>query len=170
MKTMINVLEKPSIRKIVLSILFLSIISIFPLYIHNQWVTGPLVNAIIILTCLYIGSMEAIMFGLIPSTIALSSGLLPSPLAPMVPFIMISNALFVAIFYYLKKFNYFSALIISAIIKSAFLFGVVNILMNQFLNEKFITELSIMMSWPQLITALVGGIIAYIITKKYPNE
>ena len=68
----------------------LAIAVILPLF-HQQWLTGPLVNAILFIAVVLLGSQNAIIMGLLPSTIALAAGLLPAVLAPMVPFIIISN-------------------------------------------------------------------------------
>ncbi len=151
--------------KIILFISYLVIISIVPVFLHTQWLTGPLVNGLLILTLLTVGLSEALVLSLIPSTVALSAGLLPLPLAPMVPFIIISNAIFVLGFYYLKPINNYFALITSAFLKFIFLFLTVQFLMSTMLSDKLIGKLSIMMSWPQFITAIVGGLIAFAIIK-----
>jgi riboflavin transporter len=63
--------------------------------IHSQWITGPIVNAALILSVFLVGVRGAVLIGLLPSTIALGVGLLPAPLAAMVPFIIISNIILV---------------------------------------------------------------------------
>lgn len=164
-KEKIIVSTKSSRNKIIFSILLLLIIAIVPVLVHTQWFTGPLVNAILLLTCIFVGPMEAVIFGLVPSLVAFSTGLLPFPLAPMIPFIMVANAIYVAIFYYIYKNNFLLAVLISSFVKFLFLHLTVSFLMGNFLEEKFLQKLALMMSWPQLATALFGGVIAYFIFK-----
>lgn len=145
---------------------FLALLIVMPFLIHSQWVTGPTVNAVLFIATVILGPVRAILLGLMPSTIALSSGLLPFVLAPMVPFIMLSNAILVLIFYYLYKRNYFFALSVSAFAKFAFLHQTVVWVMSRYLEQKFVTALGIMMSWPQFFTAIIGGLVAYAFLKQ----
>lgn len=141
--------------------LFLALLILLPALIHFQWVTGPTVNAILFIATVILGPMQAMLLGLMPSTIALSAGLLPFALAPMVPFIMLSNVILVLLFYYLYKRNYFLALGVSAFVKFAFLHQTVTWVMSRYLEQKLVGVLSIMMSWPQFFTAIIGGLVAY---------
>lgn len=132
-----------------------------PSFIHIQWITGPLINSILMLAAVLIGPMEAIFLGMMPSTVALASGLLPLPLAPMVPFIMLGNALMIFIFYHLHKKHFIGAVVLAAFLKFAFLHFTVALLMSRLLEGKIVAQLALMMSWPQFFTALIGGAIAY---------
>ena len=100
-----------------------------------------------------------------PSTIALSTGLLPFVLAPMVPFIMIGNAVLVMAFYYLKRQNYVFRLGLAALLKFTFLHYAVVLVMANLIEQGAVAKLMIMMSWPQFFTAVIGGIIIYPIFK-----
>lgn len=159
-KTVINALSLPKIKAIVFA-LFLAIAIIVPSFFHSQWVTGPVINATLILATVLIGPMEAVLIGLMPSTIALVAGLLPLPLAPMVPFIMIGNAILVVFFHYLKNQNYAVRLLLSAFFKFAFLHLSVTFVMARLLDTGLVAKLAVMMSWPQFITAVIGGIVVY---------
>jgi uncharacterized membrane protein len=145
--------------------LLLAISVVVPSLIHSQYITGPLVNAMLILAVVLLGPFEAVMIGIIPSAVALSSGLLPLPLAPMVPFIMISNAILIGLFAYLYKSHFSVGVIIGGLTKFAFLYAIVTWLMGTMLAEPLVSKLAIMMGYPQFITALAGGLIAYIILK-----
>lgn len=140
-------------------------IVIVPAFMHNQWLTGPFVNALLILTCVLVGPMEAMFLGLIPSTIALSNGLLPLPLAPMLPFIMLSNAIFVVFFHYLNKKNFGLAIVLGAFLKYLFLFGFAIFLAQNFFADTLLPKVVEMMSWSQFATALIGGLFAYGVLK-----
>ncbi len=163
-KTFTKAIALPQ-AKVAFFVFFLVIVSVVPAFIHVQWVTGPMVNAVLLLAVVLIGPMEAVLLGLMPSTVALSAGLLPLPLAPMVPFIMLGNALLVAVFYHLYKKNFFTALGIAAFLKFAFLHQSVVWLMSRLLEEPIVAKLAVMMSWPQFFTALVGGMVAYGVLK-----
>ena len=162
----ILVIPRPRVKtKVLVFFGLLSIGTILPSLIHSQFVTGPIINAVLFLSTFLLGPFEAVLIGIIPSTVALSSGLLPLPLAPMVPFIMIGNVILIGTFHYTRSKSFVGAVILSSILKFAFLFSIVTLLMNTMLQEALVAKLSIMMSWPQLITALIGGLIAFIILK-----
>jgi len=139
----------------------LALVILVPGFIPNQWISGPIVNASLILVAVCVGPMEAVVLGLMPSTIALSSGLLPAPLAPMLPFIMIGNAVLILSFQYLAFKNYPLRLFVAAFMKFAFLNLSLIFLMGRLLDTSLVSQISVMMSWPQFVTAIIGGIIAY---------
>jgi len=138
--------------------------TIVPLF-HQQFITGPIVNAVLFISTIVLGVDFAILIGLIPSVIALGVGLLPAVLAPMVPFIMISNTLLVVCFAYLRKKNYWLGIVVSSFLKFIFLFSTSSIVINLILKKEVAEQASLMMSWPQLFTALAGGILAYLVLR-----
>lgn len=153
------------IRLLIFAI-FLALLILMPFLFTSQWITGPTVNAALFIAAVILGPTQAMLLGLMPSTVALSAGLLPFVLAPMVPFIMLSNVILVLVFYYLYKKNYFVALSVSAFLKFAFLHQTVTWVMSRFLESKIVTTLGVMMSWPQFFTAIIGGLIAYAFLKQ----
>jgi hypothetical protein len=154
-----------SLERILTFVVLGLFIGVVPMFVHSQWLTGPFINALLLLTCVLVGPMEAVVLGLVPSTVALSNGLLPLPLAPMIPFIMISNAIFVAVFYYLYKKSFSVGILIGAFLKFLFLFGVSTFLAQSLLSETFLPKVALIMSWPQFVTALLGGVFAFVILK-----
>ncbi len=84
------ILNKKMVINLTAFLFLTSVITIAPLF-HFQPVTGPIVNAILFIAVSLLGIEYALLIGLIPSVIALSTGLLPAILAPMIPFIMLSN-------------------------------------------------------------------------------
>ena len=156
---------KTVIAKLMVFAGFLSVATILPAFIHQQFITGPIVNAILFASTIILGTEAAIMIGLIPSLIALSFGLLSPVLAPMVPFIMMSNALLVMIFGSLQKKNYWISMISAGVLKFLFLFATSSIVISLLLKKEVATKVAQMMSWPQLITAFMGGLIAFLIIK-----
>ncbi|MBU0706135.1 hypothetical protein KJ657_04895 [Patescibacteria group bacterium] len=151
--------------RLILFVLLLALAIVLPGFIHNQWITGPIVNASLILAAVCVGPMEAVVLGLMPSTMALSSGLLPLPLAPMVPFIMVSNAVLILSFRYLAVKNYAVRILVAAFLKYAFLNLILIFLMDRLLGADLVSRISVMMSWPQFVTALIGGLIVYPLIK-----
>jgi len=134
-----------------------------------QWITGPLVNSLLILTVLWLGVSQAIFVGMVTPLGAVISGVLPLPLLVMIPFIAMSNAILVSVFGNLRHTNQWAALAVGAVAKAAFLFIAVTVLVAHPLSlviagqgQAVVVPASIvnMMSWPQLLTALTGGMIA----------
>jgi hypothetical protein len=142
-----------------------------PFFIHLQWISGPIINAILILILFLVGIRSAIVVALVPSLMALAGGLLPAILAPAVPFIMISNALFVLIidwFYSrIKDSNqgYWLGVIIAAAVKFVFLYLSVSWIAKLLIKQELAVKVAEMMSWPQFATAVIGGMIAWVILK-----
>jgi hypothetical protein len=154
-----------TIKAKVLTLTVLMLITVYlPTVIHYQLITGPLINMALILAVFLVGPFEAVFLGLMPSVLALSSGLLPLPLAPIVPFIMISNAIMVGIYYYLGKKYFGISIVVASFCKFAFLYTIAQLLINFLLaGDKFVTLAAKMMGMAQFVTAVIGGILAYIV-------
>ncbi|MBA4336974.1 iron hydrogenase [bacterium] len=129
-------------------------------FFGNQFVTGPIVNATLFVSTILLGTQAGIMVGLMPSVIALSVGTLPAPLAPMIPYIMLSNTILVIVFSLLSK-KYWTAIFSSSILKFVFLYLMSLIVVGFMPNKELAQSVAFMMSWPQLVTALAGGVLAY---------
>jgi len=121
----------------------------------DQMITGPLVNALLIVSAVTVGLPAAIMAGALPSLVALVRGLLPLPMAAMVPYIILGNAALVTVVALLHRHNYWVALGTAAVVKFGLLLGAVTYLVS------VPAALAGMMQWPQLYTALLGGVIAW---------
>ena len=163
-KIKMGILDFPLERILTFVVLGL-FIGVVPAFVHNQWLTGPFINALLLLGCVLVGPMEAVVLGLVPSTVALSSGLLPLPLAPMIPFIMISNAIFIAVFHYINKKSFSFAVLLGAFLKFLFLFSFSTFLAQNLLAETLLPKIAVMMSWSQFATALLGGVFAFVVLK-----
>ncbi|MDI6778377.1 MAG: hypothetical protein QMD77_04250 [Patescibacteria group bacterium] len=146
---------------------------------HNQWITGTIVNAILFLAVWRVGIANTVLVAILPSSVALSRGLLPAPMAVLIPYIILSNILLISVFYFTSRtwklsfqvetkfpsllFAMFSA----SIAKFLFLFAITSYFV------KVATPLLVMMHWPQFFTALAGGLIALGIVelfKKNPSH
>lgn len=136
-----------------------------PVVFSQQLITGTIVNATLIIGVYLLGVPGALVIGLLPSTIALAAGLLPAVMAPMIPFIIVGNTILVVSFNYLRNLNYWVGITAGAILKFVFLFGTCNVVVGMVINEQVSAKISGMMSWPQLVTALCGGILAFGVVK-----
>jgi len=134
-------------------------------FLKQQVFTGPLVNASFFVGVALLGTEATLLLGLLPSLFALSIGLLPSVLAPMIPFIMTGNAILILAFGYLRSKNYWLGAIVGSFLKFVFLFASSQIVINLIIKKSVATKAVMMMSWPQLLTALGGAIIAYLFLK-----
>lgn len=142
------------------------IATVLPTFIHNQFVTGPIVNATLFLGAYYLGNGNAILIALVPSVAALSSGLLPLPLAPMVPFIMISNAILIITFNKFREWHFGAASILASLAKYVFLYLTAILIIKAIMPNNLAAKAAlVMMAWPQLVTALAGALIAFGIIK-----
>jgi len=150
-----------------------------PYVIHIQWITGPIINAILILTLFLVGVRSALVVCLIPSLMALAGGLLPAILAPVVPFIMIGNVILVLVIDYVvtpldakgrhwtprDAKNYWLGVVMGAGLKFAFLFASVNVIAKLLIKQELAVKVAQMMSWPQFATAVMGGMIAWVVLR-----
>ncbi len=163
--------EQTSILKnsLVVSTQLVSLVGIAlvaPLF-HQQLIAGSIVNATLFVATLLFGIQAGIMVGLLPSLIALSVGTLPTPLAPMIPYIMLANISLVLAFGYFKEKNFWLAVAVASLLKFVFLFVTSSFVVSLFLKKELTQGILMMMSWPQLLTAFLGGLIAYFVLKFY---
>lgn len=148
-----------------------AVVTFLPFLIHLQWITGPIVNALLILILFIVGIRSALFMCLVPSLMALAGGLLPIPLAPIVPFIMIGNVIFILSVDYSyrtakKQFNgYWIGVIAGSALKYLFIWFSANLMIWLILKGQLAAAVVKMVSWPQFATALAGGVIAWGILK-----
>ena len=158
------VLDKTKTIATVQFVALLSIATIAPLF-HFQWVTGPIVNAMFLIAVVLLGTQSSIFLALLPSTIALSVGMLPAVLAPMIPFIIISNTILILGFSLLREKNFWLAVLVGSFFKYIFLWSTSFVVIHLLIKKELALSVSAMMSWPQFVTALIGGGLAYLFLK-----
>ncbi len=147
-----------------------------------QPITGPLINAMLLITASILGRIAGVLLGTLTPIVALIRGQLPPVLAPMVPFIVIGNGIFVFIFMLLirnftikiRRTPYWTksllALIPAALAKFLFLFLAVRIILPVIFDIHFPDKIVVVMSTPQFFTALIGGIIAIFVLVSLQNK
>ena len=128
-----------------------------------QLFTGTLVNAALIVAVVLLGPRAAVSIGILPSVFAVMSGQLPAPLVPLVPLIMLGNVLLVVVFHTLYQRGWWRGAVVAAVLKSCWLIGATSLLAAStgVLPAAMVPVALTMMGWPQLVTALSGGAIAY---------
>jgi len=157
-KSLLFIGEKTKEVVFLLSLLFVA--TFIPL-LGNQAVTGPIVNATLFLAVYFVGVKGAMAVAVLPSVVALGvGGLLPPAAFPMVPFIMIANIVLVLVF---NRFSghFWKGVFIASFCKFVFLSFVSLVVFGSLLAGVVPEQVIIMMSWPQFLTALFGGAIAY---------
>jgi hypothetical protein len=157
-----RLLVLPLRKETVFTLLALIAVSVAaPIFIKQQLIAGTIVNATLIIGTVVLSTRDGLLIGLMPSSIALAAGLLSPVLAPMIPFIIVSNAVLVLTFAYFKKLNFWLGVGLAAIFKFAFLYSTSTFVIGLLVNQTVAPVIAQMMSWPQLFTALTGGLVAY---------
>jgi hypothetical protein len=161
----VGVLDRANIKGIVVPLVSILIITFAPFVVHSQWIVGPLVNALLIVILLTSGLRSAIIASFIPSLMALLGGLLPIVLLPVVPFIMVANVIFILTINQLNKkggkTGYWNGVVVGAVLKFSFLYLSVGLIMSLVAKKELAQIVVSMMSWPQFVTAVLGGILAF---------
>jgi len=146
----------------------------------NQIVTGSINNLIMIVSLLTCGLATGMVVGIISPICVSMMGFGPA-FPPIIPFIVIGNAIFILVWFLLRKlnkadnsialykvFNY-SIAILAAVIKFLILYTTIVKFAMPFLldlNEAQSVVLSLAFSYPQIITAMIGGVIALTISPR----
>jgi Protein of unknown function (DUF1393). len=147
----------------------LIIIQVATAPLGNTLITGSGVNMILIVSVMILGLSSGVTIAVISPILAKLLGI--GPLWALIPFIMVGNLVFVIIWHLIGKkdlgnkevTSYIVALIVAALAKFAALYlGVVKIAIPIIIKlpEPQATAISAMFSIPQLVTAVIGGVIA----------
>lgn len=130
-----------------------------------QAITGPIVNAVLIIAVLSMGITSGIVLAILVVLGSFFLGFMKVPLPQMIPLIMIANLTLVIIFNLLKGNNYarnIIGLIAGALLK-AFVFFLALHYVFSWLGITVPEPLFAAFGIIQLYTALAGGIIAILI-------
>jgi hypothetical protein len=142
-----------------------------PVLFRQQLIVGTIVNASIIGASLGYGLAGGLLVGLLPSTVSLLAGLLPAPLMPMIPFIITGNAILALAVSSLGSRNYWAGMALGAAMKFGLLYTASAFVLTSILHRTMPTSIASMMAWPQLLTALLGGIAAFAVARQFrPRE
>ncbi|OGI07929.1 MAG: hypothetical protein A2Y40_06335 [Candidatus Margulisbacteria bacterium GWF2_35_9] len=140
----------------------------------NQFVVGSAVNLVLIIAATVSGLYSGLTVALISPFMAFLFGI-GTPLFQIVPFIALGNIVIVLIWFIIanklfpetNKYVRFSiALVLGALLKFLTLYlTIVKFAIPTLLNlpEAKVTAISLAFSWPQLVTAMIGGVLAILI-------
>jgi hypothetical protein len=169
LKCMANSISVSIRRDLVITAALTGAAAIAPLF-SQQLVTGTIVNAALFLAVMLAGFRAAAAVAVVPSMIALAAGTLPAAMAAMVPYIMVSNIALAGIFAFLRRFGYWGAASVAVLAKFAILTLSATIILSAITKGSIGLALASMMGWPQLITAILGGVVAYGINLKLKDK
>ena len=138
---------------------------------QNQFIVGPIVNAVLFWVALRVGLTNALFIAVIPSLIAIFRGMLPPQAVVIIPFIILGNCAMILSFVFVGTRHWrvrtghalFLRVILASILKSLIIFLSAWLLLN------LPPVVTFMMSWPQLVTAIVGGIAVFVINRKFTS-
>jgi len=145
-------------------LVFIAIIAIVP-FLKNQFIVGPIVNAVLLASVISLGVFQAVFFAVLPSVVSFLSGLLPVSFAFMLPFIAISNILLVTTFGAFYKRGYWKSAILASFLKFFFLFGSVLVFLWANSSNMNANKLLAMFGYLQLFSALMGSLIVGVFRK-----
>ena len=147
-------LKKEVITETALPVL---VISLAPLLLahtnQNQIILGTIVNTTLFLVTMRMGLINAIFISFIPSLVALTRGMLPPQAVMLLPFIILGNIAMVSTFFALK-INPYGRILLSSLVKTIFM------IIPLVIGIQISSSVAFMLSWPQLLTALLGGMVA----------
>lgn len=132
----------------------------------GQYITGSLVNCVLAVAALFAGLWSGVTVAILSPFFAFLLGIGPK-LIQIVPCIALGNLVFVLLMHFLCKKNRILGVAVSAAAKFATLYlAVVKVLipvMGDALKAPQVKTFTLMFSYPQLITALVGGTLALLL-------
>ena len=132
----------------------------------TMFLIGSLINMTLILAVCYTGLLPTSIIGILLPIVAFMQGQLA--IVFMIPIVAVGNIVYVV---YCRKFWQGKFVWLAPFIKMAILYGgSLGVIYMLQLPEKVATILSFMMSWPQIITGLLGIILARIMLEKLPKK
>jgi len=156
------------IKWITRTAILLSLLLAFQILGLPQPITGPVVNFILLFTVVLNGFYSSMVIGALSPLIAFSRGILPAPLGPMIPFIILGNLVYIAVFAIARRKNkkplyQLLAVVLASVLKYLVLSSAVKFFVA------VPAPIAQAMSFPQLITALLGGLILILMEPVWKN-
>lgn len=133
----------------------------------DQYIIGSLVNACLIIAAITVGASGGVIISILTPVIALMQGEIAFPI--MVPFVALGNIVIVLCVAFLYKKNRVGAFTAGIIAKFITLYITITYIVIPTITpglegpkaEAVPKLLSFKFSWPQIVTATIGSIIAY---------
>lgn len=151
-----------------LTVLFQSLRSLIPIPAQvNLYVIGSLVNLSLIIAAVVVGIKGGLIISVAAPIIAYFQGHLPQIMPLMIVAVALGNAVIVIMVGLLYSKNKYAALISGAVLKFIALYiAVIKIILPLIypnVPDQVKAMLSVNFSWPQLITAAIGGLLALVV-------
>lgn len=125
-----------------------------------QLITGTAINAMLLISASTVGLIPAVMIGCITPVVALMVGIMKAPMAPVIPFIIGANAVWVMVYGFIQNRNRYGAMILAAVTKFLVLWAAVKWILIGMLPGPVLEKAAVAFGITQLFTALAGGVIA----------
>ena len=138
----------------------------------RQYVTGSVVNMILIVSVMAAGIPTGLSVGIISPIFASLMGVVPGWQWPLVPFIALGNVMLVLVWHLIGKRSIVNKYVtrcvtvgVAAIVKFLVLYiGIVQVMLHVLeLQQPQIVALSATFSITQIFTAIIGGILATLV-------
>ncbi|MGE5614887.1 MAG: ECF transporter S component [Bacillota bacterium] len=135
---------------------------------YHNFVVGSIVNAVLMIATAIAGLWSGIAISVIAPIVAALTN--KAAIAPLIfafsPFIIIGNTIIVVCFYLLGKKSRVAGVALGALLKFGFLYAAISVFTSVVrMKPQVSITLKSLFSWPQLITAVVGGAIALSVLK-----
>jgi hypothetical protein len=134
---------------------------------NNNFIVGPLVNACLLVSTVLAGVWSGIIIAVVSPFASLINNHSPvaAALLPFAPFVAVGNSVYIMSYYLYKKKSPLAGISIGSALKFAFLYSAIRLFLRIFNFSKFAKILLLLFGWPQLVTALLGGILALAVIK-----
>ncbi len=154
---------KNTVKFLTRTAVLLALTVLFQTLRTHQLVTGSLVNLCLILATVLVGLVSGLTISAAAPFFAWMLGFLPHPW--MILFVALGNMTLVLVIHVLYAKNTYLAVGAGAVLKFLVLFISVTklalpMLLADILPEKALKTMTVSFSWPQLVTALIGGALA----------
>ena len=149
-----------------LTLVFQSLRFIIPIPVFlSTFFIGSLVNACLLVALETVGIKPALLIVLVAPIVAYFQQLLPLPIF-IIP-VALGNAIYIGVFFISKRWNRWLQIGVAASSKMIFMYVAFSWLLTLLvIPAKLAAGLMLVMSWPQLVTGVVGGILGTIIKRR----
>lgn len=149
-----------------LTLVFQSLRLVIPLPpFFTTFIIGSLINACLLIALETVGLAAALVIAAVTPVVAYLQQLLPLPV--FIPPVAAANAIYILLTRAGKAWSWAGAIGLAAVGKTAFLYITFLWLLSLInLPPRLATGLLFVMSWPQLVTAVAGGVLAAVVVRR----
>jgi hypothetical protein len=131
----------------------------------STFLIGSLMNGCLLVATEWVGVEYALIIGFLVPVVAYFQEVLPLPVF-IIP-VALGNAIYIGVFSMGRRLQSFLSLSVAAACKTIFMYVAFSCLLTLItIPEKLGAGLLFIMSWPQFVTGIMGGILANIIKKR----